>query len=58
MEQFLYVSIDSGMDICEASGSDLDIESSEQFESEHVVSMQFVVVSALVTLACPPELSG
>ena len=46
------------MDICEASGSDLDIESSEQFESEHVVSMQFVVVSALVTLACPPELSG
>ena len=46
------------MDICEASGSDSDTESSEQVESEHAVSLQFVVVSALVTLACPLELSG
>ena len=35
-----------------------DTESSEQVESEHAVSLQFVVVSALVTLACPSELSG
>ena len=46
------------MDICEASGSDLDTESSEQVESEHAVSIQFVVVSALVTLTCLSELSG
>ena len=58
LEQFLYASIDSDIDICEASGSDLDTESSEQVESEHAVSLQFVVVSALVTLACPSELSG
>ena len=57
LEQFLYASIDSDIDICEASGSDLDTESSEQVESEHVVSLQFVVLSALVTLACLSELS-
>ena len=46
------------MDICETSGSDSDTESSEQVESEHGVSLQFVVVSALITLAYPSELSG
>ena len=46
------------MDICEASGSDSDAESSEQVESEHAVSLKFVVVSALATLACLSELSG
>ena len=46
------------MNICEASGSDLDTECSEQVEWEHAVSLQFLVVSALVTLACPSELSG
>ena len=57
-EQFRWVSIDTDIDICEASGSDSDTESSEQVESEHAVSLQFVVVSALVTLACLSELSG
>ena len=57
-EQFCWVSIDSDMDICEASGSDSDAESSEQVESEHAVSLKFVVVSALATLACQSELSG
>ena len=46
------------MDICEASGSDSDTESSEQVESEHAFSLQFVVVSVLVTLTCLSELSG
>ena len=44
----------SDMDFCEASDSD----SPEQVESEHAVSLQFVVGSALVILACPLELSG
>ena len=34
------------------------IQSSEQVESEHAVSIEFVVVSALVTLACPSEHTG
>ena len=57
-EQFHWLSIDSDMDICEASGSDSVTESSEQVEPEHVVSIQFVVVSASLTLACPSGLSG
>ena len=46
------------MDICEASGSDSDTESSEQVESEHAVSIQFAVVSTLVTWTCLSELCG
>ena len=57
-EQVRWVSIDSDMDLCEASGSDSDKKSSEQVELEHAFSIQFVVVSALVTLAYPSELSG
>ena len=41
------------MDIYEASGSNSDTDSSEQ-----VVSLQFLVASALVTLLCLYELSG
>ena len=33
LEQLRWVSIDSDVDICEISGSDLDTESSEQEES-------------------------
>ena len=36
----------------------IQIESPEQVESEHGVSIQFVVISALLTLTCLSELSG
>ena len=56
--------LDCHVDNCDASGSDPDIESLEQEElfkhrfSEQAVSLQFEVVSALVTLVCPSELSS
>lgn len=62
--QFRWVSVDFDVYSCEALGSYQDKESSEKEESlkcrfsEHAASLQFVVVFALVTLVCPPKLSG
>ena len=53
LEQFCSASIDSDVETCEAS-----VRSFEHRFSEHAVSLNSVVISALVTLVCPSKPNG